>query len=82
MTLGLCLVLMCARHPRPAPFQKHRLLRKGQRVVDLGAAPGGFSEDAAKNLVPHKCARLVCVDLLDMKAPGESHPLKRWWWWW
>ena len=27
---------------------KHRLLKPGQRVVDLGAAPGGWSQIAAR----------------------------------
>jgi len=27
--------------------QKHKLFRKGMRVVDLGAAPGGWSQIAA-----------------------------------
>src|SRR5437763_17022710 len=29
---------------------RHRLLRRGARVIDLGAAPGGWSEVAAKRV--------------------------------
>ena len=28
--------------------EKHKLLKPGQRVVDLGAAPGGWSEVATR----------------------------------
>jgi 23S rRNA (uridine2552-2'-O)-methyltransferase len=45
---------------------KFRLLRSGARVVDIGAAPGGWSEYAASK----KC-RVVAIDVLDMPPiPG------------
>jgi 23S rRNA (uridine2552-2'-O)-methyltransferase len=47
---------------------KESLLRPGMTVLDLGAAPGGWSQVAAK-----KGARVVAVDLLDMAPiPGVT----------
>ncbi len=49
--------------------ERDRLLRPGQRVVDLGAAPGGWSQVAAKRVGP--AGRVVAVDLLAMPpVPG------------
>jgi len=42
---------------------KHHILKAGARVVDLGAAPGGWSEIAAKRVGSGK---VVAIDLLDM----------------
>jgi 23S rRNA (uridine2552-2'-O)-methyltransferase len=42
---------------------KYRLLKPGSRVVDLGAAPGGWSQVAAKRV---GAGRVVAVDVLDM----------------
>jgi len=44
---------------------KYRLLKPGARVVDLGAAPGGWSEVAARRVGPQ--GRVIAVDILDMK---------------
>jgi len=44
---------------------KYRLLKHGARVVDLGAAPGGWSEIAAKRIGP--TGRIVALDILDFK---------------
>jgi 23S rRNA (uridine2552-2'-O)-methyltransferase len=44
---------------------KHRLLKKGARVVDLGAAPGGWSQVAVKRIGAGQ-GRVVAIDLLDM----------------
>jgi 23S rRNA (uridine2552-2'-O)-methyltransferase len=56
---------------------KHRLLRKGARVVDLGAAPGGWSQVASKRVgvaegkVGEAGGRIVAIDLLAMPLiPG------------
>ncbi|HWM83128.1 MAG TPA: RlmE family RNA methyltransferase [Pseudolabrys sp.] len=43
---------------------KYRVLRPGARVVDLGAAPGGWSQVAAKRVGPK--GRVVAIDLLDI----------------
>jgi len=46
---------------------RHRLLRKGARVVDLGAAPGGWSQVAASRIGSDDGrGRVVAVDLLPM----------------
>jgi 23S rRNA (uridine2552-2'-O)-methyltransferase len=42
---------------------KYRILKPGARVVDLGAAPGGWSEVAAKRVGNGK---VVAIDVLDM----------------
>jgi 23S rRNA (uridine2552-2'-O)-methyltransferase len=43
---------------------KHRLLRPGGRVLDLGAAPGGWTQVATERTAPG--GRVVAVDLLPM----------------
>jgi 23S rRNA (uridine2552-2'-O)-methyltransferase len=51
---------------------KHRLLKPGARVVDLGAAPGGWSQVAADRAgATEGRGRVVAVDLIEMAAiPG------------
>jgi 23S rRNA (uridine2552-2'-O)-methyltransferase len=44
--------------------QKDHLLKPGTRVVDLGAAPGGWSQVAARKVLPG--GKVVAVDLLDI----------------
>jgi len=44
---------------------KFRLLKPSARVVDLGAAPGGWSEVAARRVGQN--GRVVALDILDMK---------------
>jgi 23S rRNA (uridine2552-2'-O)-methyltransferase len=44
---------------------KYHLLKAGGRVVDLGAAPGGWSEMAAKRVGVGK-GKVVAIDLLEM----------------
>jgi len=49
--------------------ERHHLLRKGARVLDLGAAPGGWSMVAAERVAPG--GKVVAVDILPMDAiPG------------
>jgi 23S rRNA (uridine2552-2'-O)-methyltransferase len=44
--------------------QKDRILRPGSRVLDLGAAPGGWSQVAARKVGPG--GRVVAIDLLEI----------------
>jgi 23S rRNA (uridine2552-2'-O)-methyltransferase len=53
---------------------KHRFLKPGMTVVDLGAAPGGWSQVAAKrvNALSGK-GKVVAIDLLEMpEIPGVT----------
>ena len=48
---------------------KYHVLKPGARVVDLGAAPGGWSEIATKRVGAN--GRVIALDILDMKSiPG------------
>ena len=45
---------------------KHHVLKSDARVVDLGAAPGGWSQVAAKRVGAR--GRVIAIDVLDMDA--------------
>ena len=45
---------------------KARFLKKGARVIDLGAAPGGWSQLAAKRVGAPGEGRVVAIDVLPM----------------
>jgi 23S rRNA (uridine2552-2'-O)-methyltransferase len=51
---------------------KHHFLKPGAKVVDLGAAPGGWSQIAAKRIAAAEGkGRVVAIDVLDMEPiPG------------
>jgi 23S rRNA (uridine2552-2'-O)-methyltransferase len=51
---------------------KFRFLKPGAKVVDLGAAPGGWSQVAAKRVgAADGKGRVIAIDLLEMEAvPG------------
>ena len=53
---------------------KYRLLKPGQAVIDLGAAPGGWSQIAAKRVgAADGKGRVVAIDLLEMpEIPGVT----------
>jgi len=44
---------------------KYKFLKKGARVLDLGAAPGGWSQIAADRVGPS--GRVVAMDILEME---------------
>ena len=53
---------------------KYHLLKSGMTVVDLGAAPGGWSQIAARRVgVANGRGRVVAIDLLEMpEIPGVT----------
>ena len=53
---------------------KYRLLKPGQRLVDLGAAPGGWSQVAATRIGADKGrGSIAAIDLLEMEpVPGVT----------
>jgi 23S rRNA (uridine2552-2'-O)-methyltransferase len=54
--------------------EKHHLLKPGQRVVDLGAAPGGWAQVAARKVGSAEGkGRVVGIDLLPIETlPGAE----------
>jgi 23S rRNA (uridine2552-2'-O)-methyltransferase len=51
--------------------EKHRLLKPGARVVDLGAAPGSWSQVAARRIgATQGTGRVVAIDILEMAPLG------------
>jgi 23S rRNA (uridine2552-2'-O)-methyltransferase len=51
--------------------ERDKLLQPGMTVVDLGAAPGGWSQVAAKSVGP--TGRVIAVDMLEMaQVPGVT----------
>jgi 23S rRNA (uridine2552-2'-O)-methyltransferase len=52
--------------------ERHHLFRPGQRIVDLGAAPGGWSQIAARKTgAAQGKGRVIGIDLLEMEGvPG------------
>ena len=57
---------------------KYKVLKPGARVVDLGAAPGGWSEIAARRVGDKEASkgRVVALDILDMKPLAGVEFLK------
>lgn len=53
---------------------KYRFLKQGQAVVDLGAAPGGWSQIAAKRVGAEAGkGKVIAIDLLEMgEIPGVT----------
>jgi 23S rRNA (uridine2552-2'-O)-methyltransferase len=53
--------------------EKYKILRAGQKVVDLGAAPGGWTQVAVDRVRPDgKKSRVVAVDLQEMEPVGAA----------
>jgi 23S rRNA (uridine2552-2'-O)-methyltransferase len=52
--------------------KKHRLFQAGQRVLDLGCAPGGWSLYAARRVGPG--GRVLGLDLKPLALKGEPPP--------
>ena len=56
---------------------KHHLLKPGKRVIDLGAAPGGWSQVAADRVKSVEGrGQVVAIDLLDMERVAGVEFLK------
>ncbi|HKU05587.1 MAG TPA: RlmE family RNA methyltransferase [Bradyrhizobium sp.] len=52
---------------------KYHFLKSGMTVVDLGAAPGGWSQIAAKRVGAPEKGKVIAIDLLEMgEIPGVT----------
>lgn len=50
---------------------QYRFLKKGGRVVDLGAAPGGWAQVAAQRVGAPETGRVIGIDILEIDSvPG------------
>ena len=50
---------------------KAHFFRKGARVIDLGAAPGGWSQVAAERVAAPRHGKVIAIDVLQMDpVPG------------
>ncbi len=49
--------------------ERFRILKPGQRIIDLGAAPGGWSQVAAKKV--GREGRIVGIDLLEIEPMAD-----------
>ena len=57
---------------------KYRLLKHGARVVDLGAAPGGWSQVAVERTVSRAdMPRIVAIDFIDVEPIAGVTILKK-----
>ena len=54
--------------------KKYNLVQQGMNIVDLGAAPGGWSQYVAKKV--GKTGNIIAIDVLDMDAINNVHFLK------
>ena len=53
--------------------QKFRIFKNGMSVIDLGAAPGSWSQYALKNV---KNGKIVSIDFKDLEKIGNIHQIK------
>ncbi len=51
--------------------KKYNLIQPGMSVVDLGAAPGGWSQYAAKKVGGN--GKVIAIDVLDMESINNVH---------
>ena len=51
---------------------KHKVLKNGLSVIDLGAAPGGWSQFVIKK---YKNCKLLSIDLKEMEPIGNSYQI-------
>jgi len=54
---------------------RHRILKPGQRVIDLGAAPGGWTQVAVERARPADGGCVIAVDLVEMDPVPEAGTL-------
>ncbi|KAJ3333171.1 hypothetical protein HDU91_002971, partial [Kappamyces sp. JEL0680] len=46
--------------------KKHRVIRPGNTVLDLGASPGGWSQVALQHIAGKRGGRVIAVDIMAM----------------
>lgn len=56
--------------------ERFNLLRKGHVVVDLGAAPGGWTQVAAERVEAGQSGRVIAIDIADMPPVAGAEVVK------
>ncbi|KAJ3056211.1 hypothetical protein HK097_007694 [Rhizophlyctis rosea] len=59
--------------------KKHKILRKGRVILDLGAAPGGWTQVAVKHVIDPtgpEPGRVISIDLLPILPIPNAHILQ------
>ena len=56
--------------------EKFKIFKNKVKVLDLGSAPGGWSQVASKMLSNNKNMKIVAVDILEMKPIDGVHFIK------
>ena len=54
--------------------QQDKLVKQGMTILDLGSAPGGWSQYVGKKI--GEAGKLVAIDLLDMEPVHNTHFIK------
>lgn len=54
--------------------QQDKLIKQGMTILDLGSAPGGWSQYIAKKI--GEAGKLIAIDLLDMELIHNTHFIK------
>ncbi len=55
---------------------KYKIIKPKSRIIDLGAAPGGWSQVVSKIIGSNPESQLIAVDLLDIKFVKNAYNIK------
>ncbi|KAI8897449.1 ribosomal RNA methyltransferase FtsJ domain-containing protein [Globomyces pollinis-pini] len=56
--------------------EKFKIIKPGHTVLDLGAAPGGWTQVALQTVMKKKSGKVIAVDLLEIDPIENAHIIK------